>query len=127
MATDVDIELINLTGYKFGAYSQSGISTSSIKLNVKPEFIEKPKNYQNVVRGRVVGPREGSLDVSGDMVVTTPVGIGVANFITAFVPDFSTSFFSLTGGWYLTDASIDFEMSKLASLDCKFDCNKNVS
>ncbi len=127
MATDVDVELINLDGYKWGAIAQAGISTHSIKITVKPEFIEKPKNWQNVVYGRVVGPLEGEMDISGDMIFDTPVGPGADNFITAFVPDFSTSFFGLVGGWYSVSAGIDLEMSKLVSLDRKYECNKLVN
>lgn len=126
MATDVDVELINLDGYKWGTYEQAGIQCHSIKISAKPEFKFKAKNFQDVVYGLAIGPIEGSMDCSGDYQMDTPSGIALADFLTAFVPDFSTSFFGLSGGWYLDDIGLDLEASKLATGDFKFTCNKNV-
>ncbi len=125
--TDQDVIGVNLDGFKTGAYAQSGLNTESIKWNVKPEFKRFTNNYQDVKIGFTMGPPEGSLTLKGDMVFDTPVGVGVMDFATAFVPDFALPGDAIGGGLYADEYDYDFERSKLVTLDVKMSSNKNIA
>lgn len=121
------VTLLNSSGYTWGIPSNEvGLKAGTFTQDHEPEFREPRLGLQNAIEGWAIGPVQRTVTITGEVNNTT--GVIASTPYVAFVPVNTQTFFGGgTGGFYLTNASINIDRGAWLSTTATYQSNEGVT